>query len=176
MKSLSIIGMSILACVVYGIVHDQITARLCVEYFTIFHPPIFGTDDPTLLGIGWGILATWWFGLFLGVPLAIVSRAGKLPRRTATDLLRPMAILMAFAGSAATAAGTIGFLAASKGWISVGEPWVSRISPDKHVLFLTDLWAHNASYAAGFVGGFVLMAIVWRSRVRPDVRRPREGQ
>jgi len=31
MKSLSIIGMSILACVIYGILHDQITARLCVE-------------------------------------------------------------------------------------------------------------------------------------------------
>jgi hypothetical protein len=55
MKSLGILSMSILACVLYGIVHDQITARLCVEYFTIFHAPIFGTDDPTLLGFGRGI-------------------------------------------------------------------------------------------------------------------------
>jgi hypothetical protein len=39
MKSLSIIGMSIVASVIYGI------ARLCVEYFTIFHAPIFGTED-----------------------------------------------------------------------------------------------------------------------------------
>ena len=84
MKSLSIIGMSIFACVIYGIVHDQITARLCVEYFTIFHAPIFGgTDDPTSLGFGWGILATWWVGLFLGV----VTRVGKLPKRSAAELI-----------------------------------------------------------------------------------------
>ena len=29
-----------LAAIVYGIVHDQVTAHLCVEYFTIAHPPV----------------------------------------------------------------------------------------------------------------------------------------
>jgi hypothetical protein len=165
MKSLSIIGMSILACVIYGIIHDQITARLCVEYFTIFHAPIFGTNDPTLLGIGWGILATWWVGLFLGVPLAVVSRAGKLPKRSAADLTRPLATLMVIAACIATTAGVFGFVASSNGWIRMVEPWASRIPPEKHVLFLTDLWAHNASYGVGFVGGLVMMALVWRGRL-----------
>jgi hypothetical protein len=54
MHSLAIIGLCILSAVAYGIVHDQISARICVEYFTIGHPPIFDTDDSTLLGIGWG--------------------------------------------------------------------------------------------------------------------------
>jgi hypothetical protein len=165
MKSLSIIGMSILACVIYGIVHDQITARLCVEYFTIFHAPVFGTDDPTLLGIGWGILATWWVGLFLGVPLAIVARAGRLPKRTAVDLIRPMAMLIVIAACSAAVAGFAGFIVASNGWIGVVEPWASRIPPEKHVVFLTDLWAHNASYGVGFVGGIVMMVMIWRGRV-----------
>ena len=165
MKSLSIVGMSILACVIYGIVHDQITARLCIEYFTIFHAPIFGTDDPTMLGIGWGILATWWVGLFLGVPLAIVSRAGKLPKRSASDLMRPMIVLMVVAACFATAAGLVGFVAASNGLIWMVDPWASRVPPEKHVMFLTDLWAHNASYGAGFIGGLVMMAIVWRGRL-----------
>ena len=57
MKSLAIILTCILAAICYGIVHDQITARVCVEYFTIGHPPVFSTNDPTLLGIGWGIIA-----------------------------------------------------------------------------------------------------------------------
>lgn len=165
MKSLSIIGMSILACVIYGIIHDQITARLCVEYFTVFHAPLFGTDDPTLLGIGWGILATWWVGLFLGVPLAMVSRAGKLPKRSANDLIRPLAVLMFVAACVATTAGIVGFVAASNGWIWMVEPWASRVPAEKHILFLADLWAHNASYAAGFVGGLVMMAIIWRGRL-----------
>jgi len=54
MKTLGIVFLCILAAVFYGILHDQITARICVEYFTIGHPIVFGTEDPTLLGIGGG--------------------------------------------------------------------------------------------------------------------------
>jgi hypothetical protein len=64
----------------------------------------------------------------------------------------------------ATVAGICGFIAASNGWIWMVEPWASQISPDRHILFLTDLWAHNASYGAGFVGGLVMMALIWRGR------------
>jgi hypothetical protein len=58
-ESLKIILLCIVAAIVYGILHDQVTARVCVEYFTIGHPPIFHTDDPTLLALGWGVIATW---------------------------------------------------------------------------------------------------------------------
>ncbi|MFI5379272.1 MAG: hypothetical protein ACHRHE_08245 [Tepidisphaerales bacterium] len=44
MKVLATILLCILAAVCYGIVHDQVTARICVEYFTIGHPPVFLTD------------------------------------------------------------------------------------------------------------------------------------
>src|SRR3954464_5056776 len=94
MRALAIVGFATLSAVLYGIVHDQITARVCVEYFTVGHPPVFGTDDPTLLGIGWGILATWWVGLLLGVPLAIVSRVGSRHKRTVGSLLRPIVGLL----------------------------------------------------------------------------------
>ena len=76
MQSLYIIALCASSAVLYGIVHDQVTARLCVEYFTIGHPPIFNTDDPTLLALGWGVLATWWAGLLLGVPAVIAARSG----------------------------------------------------------------------------------------------------
>jgi hypothetical protein len=52
LESLKIILLCIEAAIVYGILHDQVTARVCVEYFTIGHPPIFHTDDPTLLAFG----------------------------------------------------------------------------------------------------------------------------
>src|SRR5260370_36733472 len=94
MQAIAILVISILAAVIYGVLHDQVTARICVEYFTVGHPPVFHTDDPTLLGIGWGIIATWWVGLLLGVPLAIVARAGSRPKRSARSLVRPIAILM----------------------------------------------------------------------------------
>lgn len=62
MEFLKIVALCISASVLYGIVHDQITARICVEYFTVFHPPVFATTSPTLLGFGWGVIATWWAG------------------------------------------------------------------------------------------------------------------
>src|SRR5688500_10199748 len=81
MQSLAIIALCILFAAVYGILHDQFTARVCVEYFTIGHPPVFDTEDPTLLGLGWGVIATWWVGLIMGLPLAVAARLGKRPQR-----------------------------------------------------------------------------------------------
>jgi hypothetical protein len=58
-EALKIILLCVLSAITYGILHDQVTARICVEYFTIGHPPMFATDSPTFLALGWGILATW---------------------------------------------------------------------------------------------------------------------
>ena len=164
MRSLAIVGLCIVSCICYGIVHDQLTARLCVEYFTIFHPPIFGTDDPTLLAIGWGILATWWVGLLLGIPLAIAARAGSRPKRSAADLMRPILVLMAVSGVIAGVAGLCGYVAASNGWVWLVPPLASKIPSERHTMFLVDLWMHNASYFSGFLGGLVVIAMVWRER------------
>src|SRR5881275_3656828 len=81
MESAKILILSVAAAIAYGIVHDQVTAHLCVEYFTIGHPPVFGTTSPVLLAVGWGIIATWWVGLLLGVVLAVAAQAGSRPRR-----------------------------------------------------------------------------------------------
>jgi hypothetical protein len=58
LESLKIILVCVASAILYGIIHDQFTARICIEYFTVFHPPIFATQSPTLLGIGWGVIAT----------------------------------------------------------------------------------------------------------------------
>src|SRR5215831_17293133 len=98
MQAIGIVIISIVAAVVYGIVHDQVTARVCIEYFTIGHPPVFRTESPTLLAIGWGIFATWWVGLILGVAAALVCRVGSRPKFDAAELIRPIAILMIVMG------------------------------------------------------------------------------
>ena len=164
MRWFQIILLSIATCVAYGILHDQITARICVEYFTIGHAPIFGTENPTLLGIGWGFLATWWVGAFLGIPLACFCRFGGRPRWNSSMLVRPLLILCFSCAAFATLAGVVGNISANNGWVVLFEPLASRVPPQKHVAFLTDLWIHNASYVGGFVGGLLLMAYVWRDR------------
>ena len=165
MQLAKIILLSIAAAVVYGILHDQITARVCVEYFTIGHPDIFGTDSPTLLGLGWGVVATWWAGVLIGFPLAFASRLGSQPKRSAGSLVVPIAKLLGIMAVCAVAAGLVGCSLATLGNVWLVGPIARLIPPEKHPYFLADLWAHNASYLSGFGGGLVLAANVWRSRM-----------
>ncbi|TVQ02956.1 MAG: hypothetical protein EA381_02270 [Planctomycetaceae bacterium] len=164
MQWFRIVVLSVAACVLYGVLHDQVTARICVEYFTIGHPPIFPTQDPTWLGIGWGVLATWWVGVLLGAPLATVARIGTAPRRTAGDLVRPVGLLIIVSAAVACGMGLIGWWAARNGWVFLVGDLAERVPPDKHLRYLAALWAHNGSYAAGFVGGAVLILMTWRGR------------
>ena len=169
MQSLGIVLMCVFAAVCYGITHDQVTARVCVEYFTVGHPTVFNTDDPTLLGIGWGIIATWWVGLLLGIPLALVARAGSRPKRSVGSLVRPIASLLGVMAVCALVAGVVGWLLASSGAVFLVGSIAHELPPDRHVPFLADLWAHSASYLTGLVGGIVVMALVWRARGRAAV-------
>lgn len=162
--SLYIVFLCIGAAIFYGVLHDQVTARVCVEYFTIGHPRVFGTDDPTLLAIGWGIVATWWVGLLLGIPLALVARAGGRPKWKPCALIRPIAVLLLCMAGCALAAGLVGCALAMRGVVVLVGPLADRVPSGKHVAFIADLWAHSASYVVGFVGGVVVMVRVWRSR------------
>lgn len=165
MQSLKIILLCILAAIIYGILHDQVTARICVEYFTIGHPPIFGTDSPTLLAVGWGFMATWWMGLILGIPAALACRLGSWPKLDAASLLRPVSRLLVLMAFASLVAGVLGYSIASTGLVVLIGPIATRVPQDRHVVFLADLWAHVTAYGVGFFGGLVLSAwVVFRRR------------
>lgn len=164
MQFIKIILLSIFFCIAYGILHDQITARICVEYFTVGHPRIFNTESPTLLAFGWGLIATWWVGLLLGIPLAMVSRIGSWPKRTANSLLRPMLILMVVCALSAVIFGIIGSYLAKNGFVWLVEPISSKLPNDRHIPFLIDLWAHSASYFTVFLGGIITIICILISR------------
>lgn len=150
------------AAIAYGVVHDQITARICVEYFTIAHPPVFNTDSPTLLGLGWGVIATWWVGAFLGVLLAITALAGKWPIVPASQLQRPVSHLLLSMAIGALVSGLTGYLLTKQGTVGIGG-WESTIAESKRNAFAADMWAHSASYLVGFVGGLGLaVRTLWR--------------
>lgn len=170
MEFAKIVLLSIGAAIGYGILHDQVTARICVEYFTVFHPPIFGTDNPTLLGLTWGVVATWWLGAFLGIALALSAQAGSRVKVTWRELVRPVGGLLAVMALSAFLAGASGYILALKSVISppvwLRGPWAQR-SYNKND-FMADLWAHNASYAAATLGGVVLCVITYRKRIRSD--------
>ena len=57
---------------IYGAIHDQVTYSISKEYFTVFKFDQFGFSDwghqsPRLTTAIIGFLATWWFGLAIGV-------------------------------------------------------------------------------------------------------------
>jgi hypothetical protein len=177
MESLKIVALCLLAGALYGVVHDQVTARVCLEYFTVFHPDVFHTHSPTLLALGWGVLATWWVSVILGIFLAIAARAGSSPKATAIDLAPKVLRLLIVMALCALAAGISGYFLQGFGM----EYYATDIPKQIRHNFYADLWAHNASYLSGFVGGIVLCVIVWRGRSHASTSLaagsgPRKGQ
>lgn len=166
MPFLRIVFLCVGLAVGYGIVHDLVTVHVCVEYFTIGHPRVIASTAPVALALTWGVLATWWVGLGLGVVLGLACRVGRRPRLTWRDVLRPGLVLLAVMGAAAVLAGSVGRSLASGGSVVLVGGLATRVPPDRHVDFLTCLWAHNASYLIGGVGGIVLATGLWRQRGR----------
>jgi hypothetical protein len=167
-ESLKIVLLCVAAAILYGIVHDQFTARICIQYFTVFHPPIFGTQSPTLLGIGWGVIATWWVGAFLGILLAVAARAGWRPKLTATALLLPIGRLLITMAACAALSGLLGFELAKNNIISPPDWVATRLPASAHSRFMADWWAHSASYLSGFLGGIAVCIMIYRKRSRPN--------
>jgi hypothetical protein len=175
-ESLKIIALAVASAVVYGIVHDQFTARICVEYFTVGHPPVFQTQSPTLLALGWGVIATWWVGVILGIPAALLARFGSKPKISARQLIRPIGFLFAIAGTGAVTVGTIAYVLARNGTLFLMGPIAQRVPEAKHAAFIADSGAHLASYGVGFIGGIVLCIWIWRERRMAALHEPQRSE
>lgn len=178
-EAIKIVLFSTAAAIVYGLVHDQVTAHLCVEYFSVAHPPVFATKSPFLLALGWGLIATWWVGLPLGLGLAAAARIGPSPRLAWGELRSTILWLMVATAIAAIISGSVGAYLVYSGRAPVPGGWGTIIPPAKQVAFSADAWAHLASYGFGAVGGlFVIGHTVWRrSRERsksiaPSAEKP----
>jgi hypothetical protein len=164
-ESLRIVAVCMLAAVGYGILHDLITAHVCVEYFTEWHPQIVSSRNPVVLALVWGVVATWWVGALLGVLLAIVARAGsRYPKLALSQLARPIAYVLGITGVAALALGLAGYWSVCA-W---GAP--PFVPPADAV----DYWrpccavarAHEASYGVGMLASAVALVCVYRQRTR----------
>ena len=59
MQAVWIVAVSTLAAIAFGVLHDQGTARLSLEHFTVGHPRLLEGDSPTMHAAAWGGLATW---------------------------------------------------------------------------------------------------------------------
>ena len=171
MYKAQVLGISILAAVVYGIVHDQITVRLCLEYFTLAHPALFPTTSPTVLAFCWGVAATIWVGAVFGGVLAFVAESDGRPPVPLSRLLKAIAILLAITAFSAVSVGFAGFEMARASIISLSADLGGLFSREQQHRFVAVWFAHIASYAVGMLGGTLLIIAFWQQRGRPRVLR-----
>ena len=141
----------------FAILHDQITARLCPEYFTVAHPDnglpgLFHNPSPTILGFAWGIAASLGPGMLAGILLALSAQAGPHPPKPPRTVFLATLPLFALMGIIASFAGYLGHHL---------EPL-----PDLRA-FTAVLHAHRATYLTGTLGALLLAALLLFSR-RPS--------
>lgn len=156
MPFIRIVALSIAAAVLYGIAHDLVTAHWCVEYFTFGHPPLVRTASPVLLALAWGVMATWWLGLLLGIVLACAARLGPWPGLAARQLVVPVCVVLLSAGLAATLFGWRGTVKAGSGSARLPPRLAVALPPERHAPFVGAWFAHTASYAVAGLGGFTI--------------------
>ena len=161
--SLKIVAMGILAAVIYGELQDNTLIGYCPEYFTVFHPDIFGTHDLRLLALGWGFVATWWVGLLLGIALAACAQGGPRPQVSWRQLLPGICLVFgvtaAITGLVFVGAGAAGFTAPA---YALGRAADLDQATQGKVSYM--LAAYNASYLTAFLGGVALCIQTWVRR------------
>jgi hypothetical protein len=134
------------------------------NFFTL---PVFATRDPTLLALAWGVYATWWAGLLIGVPIAYAAQRGRKPRRDARALVKPVAVLLGVMAAPALVAGIVGASLASFGAVVLTGDLGGAVPKAAHTAYLACLWTHTASYAVGFLGGGIVLPVwIWHQRGR----------
>ncbi len=164
MEAAKIVLLSIVAATVYGIVHCLTSAHVCVEYFTVLPRNPYATSSPLALGVIWGIVGFWWIGLLLGLLLAIASRCGRRPPRTAWSLIQPLAKHFILTGIFAVLSGIVGYVYGFVGFVRLLPHLVNQLEFGRHADLIACLWSHRVAYLFQFVGATVLMFVIWRSR------------
>jgi hypothetical protein len=157
-----IVGLVTATAIAYGITLDQITARMCEEYFNSNAVPhhkelldALGLTNasPTTIAFVFGITATWWVGLPLGLLVATTSLLGKKLKLNAKKLIKPLFNLFSFMGVTSAAAWLCGYFVTPK------EDFLFNgyvLDGDKAPYFMANASAHEMSYISGIVGGIGL--------------------
>ena len=98
--------------------------------------------------------------------VAVTARAGWRPKLPAGILIYPIGKLLLVMAGSALISGLAGYMLARHGVIAPPSLVAFNLRPSAHARFMADWWAHNASYAVGFLGGIVLCAGQYRRRIR----------
>jgi predicted secreted protein len=159
----SFIFIAIVLAGIYGILHDQITYSISPEYFTKFkyrqfgfEPEWFGGHRKTVAAIGF--LATWWTGLFIAIPLGLISLFFPDHNTMGDVLKKAIGIVMLIT----IASGIVGFMY-GRFYLNKSDVdwWLPADLSDKSTFIIVGS-IHNFSYLGGLLG--LLISIVYMIR------------
>jgi len=156
----------------YGALHDQISYAVSPDYFHAFKFNQFGFAEANRTRFGAsviGFLASWWMGLFIGVPVLSVGLV--LPDRRSYVKHS----LIAFAVVAVTAL-AVGLTALAGATVLITEanlpPYWYPAGVTDEVAFARVGTMHNFSYLGGFSG--IVTASIYLLLTRRKVTNTRE--
>lgn len=164
MTFLKTIWATVIISILYGILHDLVTANICVEYFTIGHPKIIQSESPFLLALLWGVIATWWVALPMGLIIALNNELGSRIKFEFSEVLKLIVKLIFVMFGIAIIAGIAGYILAELEIIYLAPRLANKIEISKHSRFLAVGWAHVSSYISGIMGTIVLSIIIQNRR------------
>ncbi len=157
-----IMALCIGATTLYGILHDQVTVRICREYFTkgfhetnIRHWPDTGylgaakeilqtTTSSSVIACVWGTVATLSVGILGGILLTLASRVGGAEKYGAHNLVQPLIVSMAITGISSAIA--LRFPTDSR---KIPAFAVQGVPRDKLPAFYKCASAHKTAYQVG---------------------------
>ncbi|MDY3553312.1 hypothetical protein R5W24_002413 [Gemmata sp. JC717] len=159
------------AIVGYAVLQDQVSARLCPEYFTVLHRPVPGVTDPTLLGVCWGFLGGWWGGVLLGYAAGLTATLGSHPKLAPREILKPLAFLVSGVAVATALTGFSVWRHSEALGVVLDPGMAEAVPPPRHRALFTVACYHFVAYASSIFGGVVLC--VWvaserRSRAKQE--------
>jgi hypothetical protein len=159
--------LGMLGLVTYGILQNQVSARLCPEYFTQFHKPIPDVTDPTLLAVCWGFLASWWGGTLFGYVAGLVATLGPRPPLTTRDFVRPLLVYLVALTTVVAISGVSVWINSTNLGVSIDPSFTWQfpaVSRHKNLLIVATY--HMVAYATATVGGVIVCVWLGRERVR----------
>ena len=164
LKAILLIIASIIQACIYGILHDLITAHVCIEYFSVAHPVIILAlhQDPVAHAFIWGILATWWVGLLGGLLLAAILTFRHRGQYRLRSILTRTAKILAQTGVCAGLAGILGFGLGKWGVLQIPNIYYGLIPDNRTPDFFFDAFAHTTSYLVGAILILRLAHQLWK--------------
>ncbi|WP_341402329.1 hypothetical protein [Luteolibacter soli] len=149
---------------VYCVLHDQYLIRISPEHFTVYHPPLWGITDLTLLALAWAFRASIGPGLGLGLVALFLGRAGRRPKVAPTRMLKIVPWLL-------LATEAVGLAAGAWAWKTKQPLFPEDIYPDLTEPMLISQSIQLACYGTGLLVSLGFLAWIEKQRRKPEQAR-----